>query len=1235
MEFNVSEAIEHIPCASSEMKSFDVQLLLSSIHNTDDLVHKYNTKCSEYKQLQENLVSLSNLSTQIRQLYACEKEKNDKLMLDKQTMNEESQRLKAELAALQHDQINNETLHKQTIAELEYQLETTTKTNAKKYVELCESIVAQGLILHTNGLSTTSLSKKCAHARDVLKSHNRPFDWTESRSALKMLRSPTKTTTKCKCNSIASPTKNATSSNQPNRSVMTSEKGTMCTQTTATRSTCTSAFIRKVDASTNTIADQTDTELCSIVQKILDEMVPLPSIESPIHQEIAPLECVVSSNGSKNGSTQTDTKMYRNQGTITCIRNVRKRVNYIRNDNDSNQSTIFDESLRRIKKEDITSPFGSMTNLLMSQHIAREIPFNGDRGQQLFMHLWILLGEILFPIANQTVDYQKSTSFDPKLMEKLHQIQSMLGTQPPYSSFPNDIAGPCIDLMTDSGDENVSTSVSLIKESTSDCSQDSIRYSESDGIIESGMNDFCMLSAFADDNSMDASQAAALHAPIMEKRPIPKETINTNAVQTNNTIEMNVDCHQFKVPKRKLMRETSEENKNKNKRKRKTEKKVIVKRFGRFRFDSNVFSHLQTKCPRISAASNLFDDPEPEPEQVPTAMENIFEYFRCPKILSPIHDLEDATSNSMQTDLNINESVCTLSIESTIMDATTVSETVSAFDSTPTTERIEHESNEVNIDKNVEMDVATNIENHPTPKITKNPIVEIDEISVALNANQIPNKQTEENVTNAKDALESLEPMEDSLYDYSPASPPPEPFSSEMPAIIPLYTQINSTAAMPSSSSSSSLSIITRANDSSQSIFDRLIKGYSHIKRTNLLKNIKKTLTVDESYIIASLRNSIETLCMQRIELTSAAVTECTEKMLNLTWRPMLLAKALLEVIEDTTDTMCYDFTPPSPAMTQTHQKCLLLIVRIDRMIPAFMKYMEYQLNRSLFQFLQSLKLPAIINLTHLYIGLIDLEQPNDRSKVRLFIYKCLYYYTHKATPMIYAMLMAHPYVLPHANTVSFETDPLSRMIISVITNIRYTSNGTTPTNSMYRKTELYNVLKRRYGYFAVKSFPIECEIDYCAECIRSGRLMNVDYALILLAKRQGSEWATKAIIEKHLLPMLHTYVSSDIVHNAQNDERICTVLFTIASIIKTYSLEQNIDYYLNIFGTCLNASNRPTIQEAAISAMCQLSRFGCTKLYPYISSWKPTHEVSPKIMAMLNTVVYQKARNFWYASKS
>lgn len=557
MEFNFNESIEANPHVGPPINTFDVQVLLSSIHRTDDLVRHFNQKCDENRQIQQETRELKDLSDQIRQLYANEKAKNEQLLAEKQKACDENQRLKAELLALQHEQVNNETLQKQTLAEWEYRFSTAKTDSDAKYVGLCETLVAQGLILHTNGLATPLLSKKCAQAREVLKSHHRPFEWSESRSAPKTARSPTKAA-KCKCGSKTSPTKEASHSS-PVKRVLTSEKGTMSTQTTATRSTCTSAFIRTVDASTNTVSDDTDTELSSIVQRILDETLPLPPFHSPIH-EVEPSKRVASIASCTNGSTQTEVKMYRSRGTVTHIQNVRKKLNYARSDNDRN-ATMLSDPLQSIKKEDMTSPFGSMSNLV----VAPESALGSYRSQQ-FLHLWILLGQMLFPIADQVANYPRSASPDPKLMEKFQQIQSILGAQSlssPFASLLGDNGEPCIDLMNDSGDEHMATGT-LIKESVSDCSQDSVRSNESDRIGGSEAHTFRSVSPFADDNSVD-TRLAVTELSETAHPSILQESVHENEAQTG--VGQNDKNDQFKVPKRKALRTISEGTKSKRKRK--------------------------------------------------------------------------------------------------------------------------------------------------------------------------------------------------------------------------------------------------------------------------------------------------------------------------------------------------------------------------------------------------------------------------------------------------------------------------------------------------------------------------------------------------------------------------------------------------------------------------------------------------------------------------------------------
>lgn len=465
-----------------------------------------------------------------------------------------------------------------------------------------------------------------------------------------------------------------------------------------------------------------------------------------------------------------------------------------------------------------------------------------------------------------------------------------------------------------------------------------------------------------------------------------------------------------------------------------------------------------------------------------------------------------------------------------------------------------------------------------------------------------------------------IPPLED--IDYSPASPLPENhLPLEIPKIIPL------SAGEDKSTELSDISV--ELNATSDSILDNLIRHYSLQKHHKMLLSHETINSDSEMHLLQMLREIIEEYLVQ----TQCSIIErnrCAEKLLNLTNRTKYLSAAILEVIEDTDESINMDFTPPAPALPLSHQKCIILVNCLSRHIPMFEKFIYFEIERRLFNLSTSqLQLSAMLNYTHFYIALIDIGQPSDISKVLFFIYKCLYYFKNKSIPLIYTMLMAHPLVLPPAKSVEMIKDPLMHTIIALITNTPYTV--TSKGDAEYKKTEMFTTLKTRYGYFANLSFSIEHATEYCIQCIQSNCLTNADYSLILIAKRMGCDWAIKNVIDPHLLPLLHQLITKEITISTENDERIANILFIIASIIKTYPVNENIDFYLNIFVSCLNASNRKVIQEAAVSAMCQLGRSGVTQIYKLLCNWRPTYDVSPHIIAMLNSFVHRRDMQFWF----
>lgn len=409
-------------------------------------------------------------------------------------------------------------------------------------------------------------------------------------------------------------------------------------------------------------------------------------------------------------------------------------------------------------------------------------------------------------------------------------------------------------------------------------------------------------------------------------------------------------------------------------------------------------------------------------------------------------------------------------------------------------------------------------------------------------------------------------------------------------------------------------------------MIDSLIRAYSPAKNRTIFSEIK------DSNVPKSLMHKLQNTMKQYLSTeicTSTQVDICVSQLLQITKRPRLLADVILLSIQNTgNEKFSIKPTPPAPLLRPVDQKCVVLVLRLASHMPQFDRYIHMEIERKIFKLKSLLTSGALINLMYFCIALLDIdtEQPRKCTNVRLLIYKCMYYYKRLSSAFVYAILMAYPKAIPHASDTKSYDDPLVRTFASIMANETYLTNN---DDVLLKKQEMFYFLKIRYGYFALISFPLDETVSYCIECIQHNHLKNVDYALILIGKRKGWEWAMKSIVEGHLVPMLGKYMSN--VTTDDHDQQIRSILFTIASILKTIPCDQNIEQYLNMFTSVLDATNRKVLQEAAVSALCQLARFSYSNVHAKIAKWKPEYEVDHTVKAMLLTFVHRKHIEFWF----
>lgn len=381
---------------------------------------------------------------------------------------------------------------------------------------------------------------------------------------------------------------------------------------------------------------------------------------------------------------------------------------------------------------------------------------------------------------------------------------------------------------------------------------------------------------------------------------------------------------------------------------------------------------------------------------------------------------------------------------------------------------------------------------------------------------------------------------------------------------------------------------------------------------------------------------------------TEERLVECTTQLLHISRSSKLLATCILELTEDIDQELDTTLSPPAPALTDAHKRLVLLIKRLYLFLPGFPTYCELLIERTMFTMSKNhMNLSALINLARLFIALHDLRPMADTSRIRIFIYKCLYYFQHRATPIVYAAIMAHPDCLPllpeseHGNPFPVakfvEFDPLVQTIYTILMNLPTVEDSkktlSDTTSHLYKRHEIVVLLSSYFRYKGTRHKFYDL-VQHLLERIRENQLDNVEYSLVLVAKRNGCQWAKQHLLEPTALPKLLRQLvqSSSAATNNEHDEQIACVLFVIAAVVKTMPVTEPVSGFHDLFTWVLDntAKDRQVIQEAAIGALLMTARFGMTDVFNRIRHWTPDFRISRKLNTQLQTFIGRKPIAFW-----
>lgn len=442
--------------------TFDISVLASTITKTDQLINKIKEQSTENVNLKHKLQSLNESAIQITNVYTMEKEKCTQLEHKNQLMSKRIETLEEQLLVLQNKIVNDAGIHQQIVADFERRLD-----DQSQYLNLCKSFIAQGNILMANNLTTSPLSRQYNIIKKYLKDHGEYVEDATAVSRRKKIVIPKTSTTSTMTDDNFVVTANVLIEQPaPPPSPSTSkeivhlpqktfaDKCIMHMPSTATRGTTTKVFIQTQDIGTNfpepisleQIFKQTICDVPELIPEINDFKWPkcdaVTQTETTNNEDVA-----IVADDDVVQSVVLEKPITKCIGTITGIKNVRRKINYTRRIKENLLRNC--NELYTIKKEE-DSPMGSLTNLAypsmdnnnlqpsssvsvndISNPIVTNttiMPTGGLSLNPQLSELWQILGQTIFSIVGTGRIFDQSSNLH-LIDENLSQIRSVLNAQ--------------------------------------------------------------------------------------------------------------------------------------------------------------------------------------------------------------------------------------------------------------------------------------------------------------------------------------------------------------------------------------------------------------------------------------------------------------------------------------------------------------------------------------------------------------------------------------------------------------------------------------------------------------------------------------------------------------------------------------------------------------------------------------------------------------------------------------
>ncbi|CAL7952285.1 unnamed protein product [Xylocopa violacea] len=325
-----------------------------------------------------------------------------------------------------------------------------------------------------------------------------------------------------------------------------------------------------------------------------------------------------------------------------------------------------------------------------------------------------------------------------------------------------------------------------------------------------------------------------------------------------------------------------------------------------------------------------------------------------------------------------------------------------------------------------------------------------------------------------------------------------------------------------------------------------------------------------------------------------------------------IIAKGVVEFLsteEECKKTLDKTYTPPAPLMSVAQQRITALLVDLERVKPTVFEFVQAGIEYKLFRLNQSNQRCVIESLSRMYTILARIKK--DREKVRIFCCDALYCLGINAICILYTVLTCWAEVFPNNETNS---KLLSKCMAHLVMTLQATD---------YPKLNaLKNLLSVFYKYpLGTLSTDILKEL---LTSLQENCRSDVETAIILLAKREGTTWTYSNVIKGALLPMIinsklpSTYRAFCLLGNLMRSFPIEDKDHSVGQIIEQlcYLIDSN------------EGSNEQ--KEGVISALLSLSRHNFFEVVKNTLKWIPNLLIHDRTIEQIKGLINLRTIEYW-----